>query len=296
MNLCRYVLLFLFAVIMPLHAEMTVQKKNGAIYVQETTTEELEHLFNQQKFFEFDRLRGKYPRIFVAHLPTDWADVPENNAKQKMFIKILLPLVLKINEEIAAERAKIEQIYTAFAKDKTISAEDNAFLEETAKKYDVFTRMKDDSRIRILLKQLLTKVDVVPPSLMISTAAIYTDWGMSRLALKANALYRDEIWYEDKGLKPQDDPNAQYRYKEFDSLEDCIRQRALKLNSHINYDYFRESRRVARTLRKPPYGPQLAATMIDDSNLKNVAGLIDYTFTFFQLANTDYFSQLKDVE
>ena len=96
MNLCRYVLLFLFAVIMPLHAEMTAQKKNGAIYVQETTTEELEHLFNQQKFFEFDRLRGKYPRIFVAHLPTDWADVPENNAKQKMFIKILLPLVLKI--------------------------------------------------------------------------------------------------------------------------------------------------------------------------------------------------------
>ena len=186
--------------------------------------------------------------------------------------------------------------YTAFAKDKTISAEDNAFLEETAKKYDVFTRMKDDSRIRILLKQLLTKVDVVPPSLMISTAAIYTDWGMSRLALKANALYRDEIWYEDKGLKPQDDPNAQYHYEEFNSLEDCIRQRALKLNSHINYDYFRESRRVARALRKPPYGPQLAATMIDDSNLKNVAGLIDYTFTFFQLANTDYFSQLKDVE
>ncbi|MCQ2734945.1 MAG: hypothetical protein MJ212_03220 [Alphaproteobacteria bacterium] len=296
MKLCRCVLVLLFAVIMPLHAEMTAQKKDGAIYVQATTTDELEHLFNQQKFFEFDRLRGQYPRIFVAHLPTDWADVPENNAKQKMFIKILLPLVLKINEEIAEERAKIEQINVTFGKDKKISAEDQTFLEEMAKKYDVFTRMKDDSRTRILLRQLLVKADVVPPSLMISTAAIYTDWGMSRLALKANALYRDEIWYEDEGLKPQDDPNANYRYREFNSLEDCIRQRALKLNSHINYDYFRESRRVARTLKKPPYGPQLAATMINDSNLKNVAGLIDYTFTFFQLANTDYFSQLKDVE
>lgn len=296
MNLCRYVLLFLFAVILPLRAEMTAQKKDGAIYVQKTTTAKLDHLFNQQKFFEFDRLRGKYPRIFVAHLPTDWADVPENNAKQKMFIKILLPLVLKINEEIMTERSRLEQIKTTFNKDNEISAEDERFLEDTAQKYDVFTRMKDDARIRILLKQLLTKVDVVPPSLMISTAAIYTDWGTSRLALKANALYRDEIWYEDKGIKPIDDPDAQYRYKEFISLEDCIRQRALKLNSHINYDYFRESRRVARTLRKPPYGPQLAATMINDSNLQNVAGLIDYTFTFFQLANTDYFSQLKDVE
>ena len=296
MRLCRYVFLFLFVVILPLKAEMTAQKKNGAIYVQKTTTAELDRLFNQQKFFEFNRLRGKYPRIFVEHMPSDWANVPENNAKQKMFIKILLPLVLKINEEIEAERMRLIQIDTKFGKDKKISSEDNHFLEETAKKYDVFTHMKDDARIRILLHQLLIKADVVPPSIMISTAAIYTDWGVSRLALKANALYRDEIWYEDKGLKPQDDPDAQYRYKEFTSLEDCIRQRALKLNSHINYEYFREARRVARTMKKPPYGPQLAATMIDDSNLKNIAGLIDYTFTFFQLANTDYFSQLEDVE
>ena len=115
--------------------------------------------------------------------------------------------------------------------------------------------------------------------------------------MEANSLYRDEIWYEkDKGMKPIDDPEAEYTYQTFTSLEDCIRHRALRLNSNINYEYLRESRRISRTMGRPPYGPQMAAQMIDDSNLKNIAGLIDYTFTFFQLSNADFYPQLRNIE
>ena len=297
MKLLQLTFLFVFSIIFPLKAEMISEKKNGALYIKSITTQELTSLYNQQEFFEFSRPRGVYPRIYLNHLPDDWLDVPENQAKQKIFIKILLPIVLKVNEEIQQERAEIEKINDKFKAGEKLSEEEKKVLEDKAEKYDVFTRMKGDERISILLNRLLIKVDVVPPSIMISTAAIYTDWGVSRLAQEGNALYRDEIWYQkDKGMKPVDDPQAAYTYQTFSSLEDCIRQRALKLNSHINYDYFREARRFNRQMNRPPYGPQVAAEMLYDSNLKNIAGLIDYTFTFFQLSNADFYPQLRDVK
>ena len=297
MKLPVWICLFVFSIILPLSAKMVSTQKDGALYIKSTTVAELDSLYNKQEFFEFSKPRGVYPRIYLAHLPDDWKDVPENQAKQRTFIKILLPLVLKINAEISAERAEIENINKKFASGAKLTENELKLLEEKAEKYDIFTRMKGDERTQILLRRLLINVDAVPPSIMISTAAIYTNWGMSRLALQYNALYRDEIWYQkNQGVKPVDDPEAEYTYQTFSSLEDCIRHRAVKLNSHINYDYLRESRRIARTMGRPPYGPQLAAQMIDDSNLKNIAGLIDYTFTFFQLSNADFYPELRDVK
>ena len=251
MKLLQLTFLFIFSIIFPLKAEMVSEKKNGALYIQSITTKELNSLYNKQKFFDFSQPRGVYPRIYLNHLPEDWLDVPENQAKQKTFIKILLPLVLKVNEDIQKERAEIEKINDKFKIGEKLSTEEQNFLEEKAEKYDVFTRMKGDERTSILLHRLLINVDSVPPSIMISTAAIYTDWGVSRLAQEGNALYRDEIWYQkDKGMKPVDDPQAEYTYQTFSSLEECIRQRALKLNSHVNYDYFREIRKSFQEKRK----------------------------------------------
>ena len=286
----------MFLICFSAQANPLVQKENGALYVKSATTKEIADIFNEYKFFNFDKPRGKYPRIYMLKLPSDWQDVPDNNAKQKLFIKILLPLVLRVNEQILAERQKLEEINYSFQQDKKLSEEQLKTLNELAQKYDVFTRMSGDKRNSILLKKLLEKIDVVPPSVMISSAIIYTNWGMSRLARQANSLYLDEIWYEKQGLVPLDDDKADYRYKVYATLEECIAARALKINSHINYDYLREARKVARTMNKPPYGPQLASQMINDSNLPNIAGLIDYTFTFYQLANVDFYSQLEDVK
>ena len=113
---------------------------------------------------------------------------------------------------------------------------------------------------------------------------------------KQHSLYQEEVWYTDEGLKPLDDENAQYRYKIYNDLSECIRARALKLNSHVNYDYFRASRYIAHNMDRPPYGEQLAAKMMNDSNFQNISGLIDYTFTFYKLNRTDYFPELRDVE
>ena len=291
-----FILLLSFLAIKPLQAAPTLVKKDGAIYVKSATTAEVEDLFKKYNYDDFSKSKTKFPRIFLQKLPTDWAQVPDSHDKHRTFIRIMLPLVLKINEGILAERAVLEKIYQHWKNEHKLSDEEKKQFEEFVLKYDVFTPKKGDSRIEHLLILLLPKIDAVPPSIMVTTAGIYSDWGTTRLALEGNNLYRTEVWYTDKGIKPVDDPDAQYRYQTYASLEEAISERALKINSHVNYDYVRITRMQARKLKSPPYSPQLVAQMLNDSNLHNVAGLIDYTFSYYKLSRTDFLPQLRSVE
>lgn len=270
--------------------------KDGAVYVNETTTAEVEKLFRLNHFDKYNIPYGKYPRIYLKKMPTDWKDIKENKAKHRTFIRILLPLVLKVNETISAERALIENIGDKYKNGLSLNEADLKILEDMAVKYNVFTRMKGETRTALLIDGLLNNIDVVPPSIMISSAAAYTDWGTSRLAMQANSLYLDEVWYKDEGLKPLDDENAEYRYKTFSSLEECIASHALKINSDVNYEYLRAGRRMSREINRPPYGEQLIVHMLNDNNMRNIIGLLDYTMTHYGLAKTDYFPQLRDVK
>ncbi len=290
------ILLLLSVGIKSVFAAPVITKADGALWVERATTAEAQDLFLQYGFEDYHQVRGKFPRIFFKHLPTDWLDVAENDAKHRTFIRILLPLILKINEEILAERKQIEDLKDTYFNNGKLNEKELALLEEKAEKYEVFTRLKGASRIKTLLRKTLENIDVLPPSIMIATAAIYTDWGKSRLAREANSLYLEELWYTTEGIVPADDPNGGYRYKAYDSLEDCIRARALRLNTHVNYDYLRASRLLSRKIKRPPYGEQLAAQMLSDSNYQNIAGLIDYTFSFYKLNRTDYFPELRNVE
>lgn len=289
-------LLFFFASVRPLSAELRADKKNGALYVQSATTEEVQELFKKYKFDDYSQMFTKVPRIFLTRLPSDWAQIPESEEKNKTFIRIMLPLVLAENEKVLQERQEIEQLQKKYRTEKKLSDSDIAWLEKKAEKYDVFTRLKDEERTPVLFKMLLEKVDTMPPSIMVSTAAIYSNWGNSRIALQANSLYLEEVWYQDNGLKPLDDAEADYHYKIFNTLAENVASRLLKLNTHINYRYIRQSRLLAREMDRPLYGPQVAALMMQDSNLKNIAGLIDYTFSHYKITKTDYLPTLENVQ
>ena len=289
-------LLLLLVSINCAQAKIVMEKKNGAINVKSATTQEVETLFNQYKYEDYTQTRSKFPRIYLSRLPVDWQDIETNDAKRRTFIRIMIPLILKVNEDILRERAEIEKINQKFKEGKKLNDKELNLLEKKAEKYNIFTRIKGNDRTQILLRRLLKNVDAVPTSIMVSTAAIFTDWGTSRLANEANSFYLEEIWYEDKGLKPLHDKDANYRYRIFSSLEECIAARALRLNSHVNFNYLREIRELSRLQKRPPYGPQLVTQMLKDNNFKNISGLVDYTYTYYQLTKTDYFPELEDVK
>lgn len=288
-----FILLFCVSVT---KAQPIVEKKGGALWVKSATTAEVEKIFSQYDYLDYSKPETEHPRIFLRRLPSDWAKITDSDDKHRTFIRIMLPLVLKVNEAILQERKILEDWRQKRIREQKLSDSEVVALEKLAAKYDTDSKERGTARVDHLLLLLDAKIDAVPPAIMVATAGIYSDWGNSRIAQQANNLYLAEIWYEDKGMKPLDDPDADYRYIVYADLEEAIADRALKINSHINYEYVRMARQYSRNLKSPPYSPQLTAQMLFDSNLPNVAGLIDYTYSFYGLGRTDYKPRLRSIK
>ncbi len=274
-----------------------VDFRPDGLYLQNITVEDLKDYYQIYRYNDYIYMPGWiYPPVFLNELPSDYAALKDKTARNRLFIQILAPLTLKLAEELREERFLILETEAFFEKNGAFTPEQEALLESKAKKYDIFTRMKGQRRYELLLKHLLLKVDVVPPSILIAAAAIDTDWGTSRPAQKANNLYKQLVWYTDKGLAPEDEKeDNSYRYEIFPSLYESIKAYALKINSGVNYEHMRFLREEIRSREQPVLGRTLAHAMIFDSSLKNYAGILDYTITYYELTNFDE-AQLGGIE
>ena len=65
---------------------------------------------------------------------------------------------------------------------------------------------------------------------------------------------------------------------------------ALKLNSSIDYQEFRNARRNLRQRNQTLSGRFLSPYLIFASALPNFAGLLDYTITFYRLEDIDRYA------
>ncbi len=282
-----YLLAFLLTASAAAKAEIDLRP--DGLYLTDVTVAQLEKQYELYEYKDYIYMPDWiYPPIFLTNLPTDFNQISDANQRNKLFLQILGPLALKLSEEQKEERLAIRELRAAFLEGADLTPEQEKFVEEKAVKYDIFTRMKGRRRYDILLKQLELKADVIPPSLLMAAAAIESDWGTNRIVREGNSLYKELDWYTDKGLKPEDDKQDQsYRYKTFPSLYDSMKSYALHLNSNVNYEQMRSYRAAIEYREKPVFGRALAHTMLFGTNLKNFAGLLDYTITFYELTNFD---------
>lgn len=258
------------------------------VYLSDYNTSKLENMFEELAYDTYiDLPDGEYPRIFVKNIPSDFAAQTNETERNRLFMKILIPIVLKINEEVLEERDAVDALLYDFEQHKDFDEADMYYIDELAKKYDVTTHFKDTRRYIKLLFELKKKVDSVPPSILVASAAIYTNWGTSRIAIQANNLYKIKVWFEEEGLEPVEDKEDGYKYKIYPSLEACVRDYVLKLNSNINYVPFREARAISRARGSKLYGKRMDWGLISDSNLRNFGGLLDYTLTYYKLYHID---------
>lgn len=278
-------------------AAPVIKSKHGALYVESATYAELEKIFAEHDFIEFGVRDLKIPRIYVKKMPTDWQKIKQNDEKNRMFIRIMLPLIMKINEELDIERNNIFTLMKKIEKSEQITTKEQNFIEQKAQKYDVFTRNKEEfARYKILLRELAKKVDELPPAFLIAVAGIYSDWGNSRLAVEANSLYREEIWYSDEGIKPQGVENADFTYRKFNSLEECLRSYMHKINSNITYQFIWAARMQSRKIGRKVLGEQIIAAMTAEGTLKNIAGMLDFNLSYYKLNKTDINPSLREVK
>lgn len=272
----------------PALAEISIEQYGGNIYVENATVEELEALYKKHKYQRFHFLKEDYfPAIFVKTFPKDFQQIESQKYRNELFIRILTPLALKINEEIDNERSALLRLERNYKANASLNTEEIEKLEELAKKYDYFTRRKNNTRIEDLINNLKIRIDVVPPSILIAAAAIESNWGFSRIANVANSLYKEKLWYTTEGLEPLENKDDGYRFKIFDSLIDSMRSFALTFNSNINYATVWEARSGLRARRGIVFGESIAYTMAISSTLPNFAGILDYTTAFYDLYSLD---------
>ena len=262
------------------------------LWLKDIPVKKLQDLYKQSNY---DGIKGylmlpshQYPPIFLKNLPNDYNTLVNETERNALFIKIIAPLALKLNQEILSERKLIEDLKTKFDKDKKLSKKDKNLLEEKAKKYDVFTRLKDTPRYTHLISELLNRIDEVPPSIIITAAAIDTNWGTLKSIPRTNSLYKAYVWYTNSGIKPEGEKeDDSYRLKVYPDLYESIKDFALRLNSHIAFDTMRIMRNERRQVGDRNPGFLMAPYIYGYSPLTNYAGLFDYTLAYYELLEID---------
>lgn len=258
------------------------------VYLKDYDTKDLQEMFSDLLYYEYiDPPGNVYPRVFVQNIPSDFALMEDKSERNRIFMKIIIPLILKVNEEVMEEREIIDALEYDLEISQDLDEADRYYIDELAEKYEVVTPFKDSRRYMTMLTRLKERIDIVPPSILIAAAAVHTNWGTSRIALQANNLYKQRVWFTTEGLEPVEDKDDGFRYKIYPSLLDSIRDYVLKINTNVNYDIFRKSRASLRERGDTFYGGRLDYSMVLDSNLKNYGGLIDYTIMFYKLHYAD---------
>ncbi len=199
------------------------------------------------------RTGAAVPRVYLVKLPGDLHAVPEVSLKKTVFFHTMLPLILKENERILADRRRLTRIMTEKAMGLRVSPGDRLWLSVLAERYKT-----GDDKLQILL----ARVDVIPPSLALSQAAEESGWGTSRFAQSGNALFGQWTSADDNGLVPQDrEAGMAHKIKAFGSLGQSVAAYMRNLNTHAAYRTLRKKRQQLRAKAAPVDGHVLAGAL-----------------------------------
>ena len=263
------------------------------IWLKDIPVEKLEELHKDINYAGYpkDHLMlkdRKYPRIFLKNFPLGFEKITDEAKRNNLFLKIMIPMALMLNEDIVKERKELLEIQDKIDEGKKYSKKDITFLENKSKKYDLFTTFKDDIRYDYLLAELQNRLDRIPPSIIITAAAIETNWGASRVVKEGNSLYKILEWHTTEGLKPigETEDNS-YRIKIYPDIYSSIKDYAIKVNSAPSFEKFRNFRKEFRGLNNNLVGHLLSPYTYGSSNLYNYPGLFDYTLAYYELLDID---------
>ncbi len=216
-----------------------LEENNSEINLVRYTTSEIDSLFKEVNYNLKDvRVTKLVKPIDIGLLPNEIKNIGNTKKRKDMFIKIVLPLIVKENTKIRIDR---KRLFTILNKNSNTDIE-KKWLEKKYKQYGV--RKNDLSTLKI-------RMDEIPVSLAIAQAAKETGWGTSRFALKGNALFGQWTW-SGEGLKPKNaEEGKDHKVMKFHSLQLSVRAYLRNLNTHSTYKNLRKARTQLRNLEKP---------------------------------------------
>ena len=216
-----------------------LEENNSEINLVRYTTSEIDSLFKEVNYNLKNVRDTKLVKpVDIGLLPNEIKNIGSTKKRKDMFIKIILPLIVKENNRIRIDR---KRLFTILNKNSNTDIE-KIWLEKKYKQYGV--RKNDLSTLKI-------RMDEIPVSLAIAQAAKETGWGTSRFALKGNALFGQWTW-SGEGLKPKNaEQGKEHKVMKFHSLQLSVRAYLRNLNTHSTYRNLRKARTKFRNQNKP---------------------------------------------
>lgn len=215
------------------------------------------------------------PPIFVETLPQDWRSIDRAETRKRMFVKTVLPLIVKANAAIRTDRKRLLELEDKADGDPAnLSDGARYWLNQLAQRYQL------DSIDFAKLKQ---RVDVVPTSLALAQAANESGWGTSRFARQGNALFGQWTWDANQGIRPKElqAGKGDYAVRRFETLGASVAAYMHNLNTHSAYAPMRKKRASLRSNGQELSGSALAGglqrySQRGDAYIKEIRGMISY--------------------
>jgi len=226
-------------------------------------------LFNKLGYTQREWQAGirEVPRVYLSDIPDSWRERSDKLAsvtdKKRLFFRVLAPIVLHINELIAADRARARTITGKLQTGEGVSVEDREWLGELAVRYKLSDGPNDPIDPDEFV-ELLTRVDTIPLSLALAQAASESGWGTSRFAREGNALFGQWTW-GNNGMKPSEqraDALGDYRVAAFETTALSAYSYTLNLNTGNAYRDLRLKRAELRRQNVRVSGSALAETLL----------------------------------
>ena len=224
------------------------------------------------------------PPLLVVSISKGWSDGETVQFKKSIFYRAILSLILYENEAVLREREMLLSLLTA-RNEGTLSSTQASTLDHLAYSYRAIKEESGEPLTEAQIQDLLTRVDMVAPSLALAQAAHESGYATSRFAHTANALFGQ--WdLSANAVKPQQQRKGMGNYgiKSFDQPVDSVRAYIWNLNTHRAYAGFRQERARQRGPsggRSTVDGGKLAGTLTSYSErgeayTKELQGTISY--------------------
>ena len=205
------------------------------------TAAELEQVFAELAYAWPPQAGDTIPAIELTTLPHDLAQVLDVKKKKALFFRALLPIVLAENEKVAELRSHASVLLNKGV--MQLSDAESRWLKAIAQQYKV----KDSISGVNFQRELLRRVDVVPPALALAQAANESAWGTSRFARQGNNLFGQWTYRQSEGIVPLGRPEgATYAVRAFTSVDASVRAYIQNLNSNAAYAELRQLRQQMR--------------------------------------------------
>jgi Bax protein len=185
---------------------------------------------------------------------TDDVPVPDFNTykdvinKKKAFFSYLMPEIIRQNNMLRAERKLVLTIHERTFQANELIDSEQVLLNNLRLKYRVGQMLNNQDAAT----ELIRRVDIIPPELILVQAANESGWGTSRFALKGYNFFG--LWCFKKGcgfVPKQRNEGTVHEVAKFRNLSHSVKTYLHNLNRHFAYAQLREIRHQQRQANEP---------------------------------------------